>query len=436
VVICNRMKLTVALSIAAMVMIQGALPKIARAISDTWIAKSAVNNNWNSTGAWRGNNPPQDDDDLYFDGSGTLVSNNNMPDLSINTISFRGAVSYTLTGNNLTLDSGLYVQTNSTDAIETINLDGIDGQYIQFDGSGNLVFESAGKTYNFDADTGLWAKDQTSSPVINVGNNSLAFSGGAYIGSDKSSDNVTLEISGGSGGSVSFGDTINLEKYGTLNLTGAQATTVAGVITGAGRLIQSGSGVTTLSETNDFTGDTIVSGGILDVTGMISASNITISGGTLCGPGGSVQSVILNSGVLQAHDAETSTGVLTIANLTTKGGSLSFNVSKGSNIDSLNVDGKAILGAGTLLKINLLSAAIPFAGENIPIIKSTGLINNCVGFTNGVGSTITFGNIVLTPYVGGSKPSGGVKNDADIQSNPNYIYLYSSGGVGTPSAAK
>jgi autotransporter-associated beta strand protein len=431
----NRLKLSAALSIAALVMAQGVVPKIARATGDTWTANSASNNNWNSAGAWTGNNPPQDGDDLYFDGSGYATSNNNITDLSINTISFRGNISYILTGNSLTLNGGLYIQTNNPSIVETINLAEIDGQYIQFGtggsggySNGNLTFEGGGKTFNFDADTGLWAQGQTGTATINVGNNTLAFSGGAWIGSENSKNNVTLDISGSSGGNVSFGDVINLGKYGTLKFTGAQTSTLSGALSGGGNLIQSGSGVTILSETNDYTGATTVNGGVLDVTGMISASNITQSGGTLCGPGGSVQSVILNSGVLQAHDATHSTGNLAIKSLTTNSGKILINVGSSSKVDVINVISAAPLGHGTTLMLNLLPLALPTPGENVLILSSTSLTNNLPGFINGVGPTTVAGHIALTPYVGGSKPGGGITNDANIQTNPNDIYLYVSGG--------
>jgi len=423
----GRFRTVLAIAVAAMV--QGELLNFARATGDTWVANSATQNNWDSPGAWQRNNPPQSGDDLYFNGGGYNVSNNNLNGLSINSISFRGG--YTLTGNSLTLTRGLYLQINTPGVVENIQLAGLDAQYLQFGtggyggySNGTIIFGGSGNTYTFGADTGLWAQGQTGTATINTGKNTVEFSGGAYIGTKQTANKVMVKITGDSEGTISFDDAIHLEMYGTINFAGAETCVLSGDNTGPGSLIQSGSGTTTLSGNNDYTGTTTVSDGILDVTGVISASAILVDGGTLAGPGGSVGNVTLASGTLTAHDANNATGDLSVGSLTTNGGNLEFNLGKKSDVDTIKVSGTASLSNSTQLKLHLVEGAVPRADENAAILSAQHLIDNMPGFTNGVGETVNLNGILITPYIGGSKPAG----NANPGTNPNSIYLYISDG--------
>ncbi|HTV48040.1 MAG TPA: autotransporter-associated beta strand repeat-containing protein [Phycisphaerae bacterium] len=424
-------KLKLVLAVAAAAMIHGASQKTAFATGDTWVANSPTANNWDSPGAWQGNNPPQAGDDLYFNGSGTSVSNNDLNGLSVNSISFRGA--YTLTGNSLTMTRGLYIQTELSGVVDTIKLSGIDGQYLQFGtggyggySNGTVAFAGSGNTYTFDADTGLWAQGQTGTATIDAGNDEIEFSGGAYIGTKETKNKVMVKITGDSGGKISFDDTIHLELFGTINFAGAQTTVLSGDNTGPGSLLQTGSGTTTLAGNNDYSGNTVVSHGVLDITGAISASEITVDGGTLTGPGGSVQSVSMDSGAITAHDADNPTGTLSINSLTTSGGTLEFNVGKESVVDLIKVSGVANLGSATGLQFYFayIKGAGPIPGENVAILSAQNLKNQMAGFTDGVGKTVNRNGMLVTPYIGGSKPVG----DANPGTNPNTIYVYVSSG--------
>ncbi|HTV48041.1 MAG TPA: autotransporter-associated beta strand repeat-containing protein [Phycisphaerae bacterium] len=414
-------KFFIVLTLAAAATAQGQFCKSAHAIADTWRAISAASNNWDSPGAWHGNNPPQDGDDLYFNGGGFSVSNNNLSGLSVNIISFRGA--YTLTGNELTLNSGLYIQPSSSGVVDTIKLGGIDGEYIQFDTPATVVFGGAGNTFSFDADTGLWAQGQTGTVTIDAGNNNLEFSGGAYIGTNQPSNKVTVNFAGGSEGTISFDDVVHLQKYCTINFTGAQSSALTGGIIGAGNIIQSGSGTTTLSGDNEYSGTTTISSGVLDVTGNMTTSAIKVDGGTLAGPGGSVGSVTMDAGAITAHDANNATGTLTISSLTTNGGTLEFNLGAGS-ADVIKVSETANIGSSTKLNFNF-KGAVPASGEgeNVAILMAKNLQNNLPGFKDSVAAPLIGLGLVITPYIGGGKPVG----DENPGTDPNTIYLYVSG---------
>jgi len=99
------------------------------------------------------------------------------------------------------------------------------------------------------------------------------------------------------------------------------AVTASGVFSGSGDFEKRGAGHLNLTGTSTYTGETLVSGGLLSVNGSIVSSQLTkvVDGGTLGGTG--------------------TVGNLTIAN----GGTLS----PGNSIGTLNVDGNLVFEAGS-----------------------------------------------------------------------------------------
>jgi len=74
------------------------------------------------------------------------------------------------------------------------------------------------------------------------------------------------------------------------------AGTFAGVISGSGGLIKQGSGLFTLTGTNDYTGATTVAGGNLRVNGSVASAVTVQAGGTLSGTGSVGGLVTVQSG--------------------------------------------------------------------------------------------------------------------------------------------
>jgi len=70
----------------------------------------------------------------------------------------------------------------------------------------------------------------------------------------------------------------------------------AAAITGSGTLTQAGIGTTTLSSANTYTGDTIVNGGVLELTGSLTSNIVVNNSGTITGNGSTTGSLTMNTG--------------------------------------------------------------------------------------------------------------------------------------------
>ena len=81
----------------------------------------------------------------------------------------------------------------------------------------------------------------------------------------------TLAISGLLGGGNYSGNIINYN--GTFNYNGSAAQILSGIISGSGFLLQSGTGVLTISGSDDYTGATTVRQGTLNLTGLPKSSS-------------------------------------------------------------------------------------------------------------------------------------------------------------------
>jgi T5SS/PEP-CTERM-associated repeat protein/autotransporter-associated beta strand protein len=92
---------------------------------------------------------------------------------------------------------------------------------------------------------------------------------------------------------IAFGNSTNARA---INFNQSNATTISAVISGNGSVNQLGSGTTTLSASNTYTGATTVSGGGLLVSGSIASSAVTVQSGGILGGSGTVGAVIVQSG--------------------------------------------------------------------------------------------------------------------------------------------
>jgi autotransporter-associated beta strand protein len=107
----------------------------------------------------------------------------------------------------------------------------------------------------------------------------------------------------------------------------------SGRLSGSGSLTKTGSGTLTLSGPNDYTGTTVVNGGVLVVNGSLGNGAVTISsGGTLSGTGtiggpvtvNSGGIVDLNGGTLTINNKITNNGLFVLANGSQLAGVTSF----------------------------------------------------------------------------------------------------------------
>ncbi len=207
------------------------------------------------------------------------------------------------------------------------------------------------------------------------GMTTTAVANGFAIGPASGADGTTLELIGGgvmtstgsSAGTMasnivisSANNTLRVNSSFAQSAT-AGVQTFSGVISGAGKIMQEGSGTFALTNTNTYTGSTTVSGGVLQVgsagVGTTGTGAVTVqTGSTLLGTGtvrGSTFTAQSGS-IIHSGDGSAATNFGTLR-FTPSSGSGSFNFAAGSSTilglnpggtgDLLNFDG---LSAGTL----------------------------------------------------------------------------------------
>lgn len=269
----------------------------------------------------------------------------------------------------------------STDPSKTITLTGLNtydsGTQIL---GGTLALENAGSIANSRAIA-----------VLNTGQSA-----------------ATLDISriSGSGTSIRalFGN--GTVQLGTkdLRISGTQASTTglfpggsfSGTITGSGGLVvdlANGGGIS-LSGTNDYTGETNIKSGLLDISGSISSSTTTVYPGATLSGTGVINGFILNEGIV-APGGNRRVGTLTVngdyAQLSP--GTLQIEVN-GSEADLLKLTGsnRTILLGGEL---NISS----LPGTQITAGKSYTAISTPLGTQGGdIGFKTTFGVVGASGY--------------------------------------
>ncbi len=209
----------------------------------------------------------------------------------------------------------------------TLTLNGTYGTYSgAIQGRGNLTLNGTG-TFQL-----LGSNTYNGTTTINAGtlqagaDNTFSSSSGMVVNGgvlDLNGHPNTISSLSGSG-DVTLG-----ANTGILTISGNNATTYSGQMSGSGGLTQQGTGTSTLTGTNIYNGPTVVNGGTLVVgvnsTGSLSASNVTVnSGGTLKGTGTISQAVTVGSG--GTISGGNSIGTINLGSLTLSSGSPGSNL--------------------------------------------------------------------------------------------------------------
>ena len=220
--------------------------------------------------------------------------------------------------------------------------------------------------------------------------------------------NGTFQIgNGGTAGAVNG----NIVNNGTLIADRSDTFTLAGVISGSGDFHQDGTGTTTLSAVNLYTGATAINDGTLLVTGSILGSATTVhNGGTLGGTGTTGAVNVANGGTLSPG---ASAGTLATGNLSFTAGA-NFTVELGGTgagqWDRVNVTGSVNLANATL-NASLISAFDPEAATGAAFTIIDNDLSDAVG---GIFSGLAEGATVI---IGGSRFSityAGGTNSNDV----------------------
>jgi autotransporter-associated beta strand protein len=270
------------------------------------------------------------------------------------------------------------------------NVVGSGSDTFQLGGSGsgsfNLSSIGSGQQYQgfsaFNVISGTWTATGTFAPADawtvaggtltitgSLGNaGGVTLSGGTIvIGSNDALGAGTLTMDAGT--TLSFLNSGNFTVANAITIAGdtsftspaGTTQTISGAISdgaSAGTLNMDGVGTLILSGTSNYTGPTDVSAGILDVTGALGQTAVTVgSGATLQGTGSIGGAVTLNNGATLTPGSG-APGTLTVGSLTLNAGSdLSYqlgapNVVGGNSNDLITVNGNLAVNGGTLFVAN------------------------------------------------------------------------------------
>ena len=254
--------------------------------------------------------------------------------------------------------------------------------------------------------TGIFATNYNS--VAGPFNGGLVYNGGStlildgvnsYTGGTTIASGSVLQVgqaSSAAGLTQPLGATgSTVTNSGVLNFASNSSMTISNNIGGSGTVNQNGTGITTLSGTNGYGGNTTINAGTLLVTGPLTASNVNISGGTLSGTSTISGMVTLNSGTLTSGSVPASnSGTLNIGGLTVNGGTLAFDLGATTN-NTINVGSAPVFSSGNLS----FSLGGPVSNGQIYTVLTTPSALN----TGGLNLSMTsIGRTTFTPSAAGN----------------------------------
>jgi fibronectin-binding autotransporter adhesin len=239
------------------------------------------------------------------------------------------------------------------------------------------------------------------------------YTGGTTIGAG------TLQVGGGSGGSVFASTTVS--NGGELLFNPGISSTYAGAISGTGSVVKIGSGSLALAASSNYSGGTILAAGSLVVSNTsgsaLGSGSLSLQAGTLAsGPSGSI-----SGGVVAGNNPNTvspggsgTIGALGVGSLTLNDlSTLVFDLASTSSHDQINVAG-----------------SLRFSGSGAAsLFVSAGSLHNGAYKLAGYGSLsgLSTGNLALGAIGGGSVPgsyslqlTGGSLDLLVNYTNPSY----------------
>jgi len=291
-----------------------------------------------------------------------------------------------------------------------VTIGSLEGSGNAFLGNRNLTVGSLNTSTTFSGviqDGAPGGGGLTGGSLTKTGTGTLALTGAnTYTGATTISGGTLQLGNGGITGTLSTSSTITNNANFTINRSNAvvQGTDFSGsAISGTGSFTQAGTGTTTLTAANTYTGVTTVNAGTLLVNGSTSSSSaVTVnnSGTTLGGTGTIGGTVTVNSGANLSPG--TSPGILNTGSVTLNSGSnLRIDINGptvGTQYDQLNVTGTVTLTGSNLV---ITVGGTLTVGEQFTIINND--LSDAVVGTFAQGSSVSSGgNTFSIDYAGGT----------------------------------
>jgi autotransporter-associated beta strand protein len=281
------------------------------------------------------------------------------------------------------------IQGNVTNAGHFDNSGTVDGSVTN---SGTADNSSAGTINGTVTNTGTFSNSGIVSGVVTTNTGGTTTNTGRFDNDVFVAHGATLNQAGGSvagvitnNGTVDFtGGTINnasIVNNGRFDFDRTDTITYAGVISGSGTVQHDGTGTTTLSGHNTYTGDTTVNAGTLNVTGSTTSNTTVATTGTL-NVSGTIHGNITNNGAFDNSGAiggsVTNSGVFGNSGVvsgvvTTNTGGTTTNTGRFDN-DVFIANGATLTQtAGSIAGALTNNGTVDFKGGTI---NTNGMVNN------------------------------------------------------------
>jgi outer membrane autotransporter protein len=240
-------------------------------------------------------------------------------------------------------DTAILMQGTQTLTLELHNGSVINGKVVGNNGAANTLILSGDDNASFDV-SNVGSQYQNFTAFQKTGNSIWILTGTGTVATPWSISAGTLQL--GDGSSI-IGD---VADNATLAFDSSAPITFAGNITGTGVVVQSGSGTTTLSGVNTYSGGTLLNSGVVSIS---SDGNLGDAAGALT----------FNGGTLRVTGTAFTSTARAIT-LNTNGGS--FDIADAANVLTL---GQPIAGSGGLTKLGTgtltLTAVNSYSGATI-----------------------------------------------------------------------
>ena len=319
---------------------------------------AANDGNFNNAANWSGNAVPTATASFATATPTTITINGAVVDAFQFNV---GASAYTFNITNPFEFQGLGIENNSNNVQTLVNSDNL--LFINSSSAGNATIANTGAAF-FQGNSSAGSATIINSLQVTFSGKST---GGTASFDNGNNANAIVDFSGSTGpgnnfrlsaGSIAGSGKIFLgHDQLTVGSTG-KTTTFSGVINDGSATAPGGNtggsiaitgGQLTLSNANLYTGLTMVSSGVLNVTGSIN-SPTTVIGGALAGSGTLGQTLVVNSGGMVAPGMVTPFSTLTVTgNATFATGSIfAVNINSTAQNDKLAIGGTATINGGTV----------------------------------------------------------------------------------------